>query len=137
MDRTNEQLQLELKAAYKTIEKLLKDISEKNEKLKSLEEMLRRAPLPVIQNKRIMEAPSAEQQIAFTQIERLRLASEQRSLTLEEAKLFDILVKNKRLAEDKSTENISKGTYYAVNDIELMRIVGEASNPEEDGNEKS
>lgn len=134
MDQNNEQLRVELKAAMATIHKLLKDIAEYKEKITHLEEMLQRAPLPVVQGKKkLLEAPSAEQQIAFTQIERLRLASEQRSLTLEEAKLFDILVKNKRLAEDKSTANVSKATYREVDDIELMKMVGDAPNPEENG----
>lgn len=119
-------------AAMKTITKLIMEMAEKNEKIKHLEEMLKRSPLPVVRNdNKLTQIASPEQQIAMTQIERLRLASEQRSLTLEEAKLFDILVKNKRLAEDKSTANVSKGTYRDVDDIELMKIVGVAPNPEE------
>lgn len=132
MDKSVEEMQRELAAAMKTITNLLKDLEEKKLKIKHLEEILRRTPLPSVpRSPRIFEPPSAEQQIAITQIERLRVASEQRPLTLEEAKLFDILVKNKRLAEDKSTANVSKGTYRDVDDIELMKLVGEAPNPEE------
>jgi hypothetical protein len=132
MSKTRDQLQLELDAALKVITDLLEKGAEKNQTIKHLEEMLKRAPLPVVRSPKAFDPPSAEQQIAVTQIERLRLASEQRALTLEEAKLFDILVKNKRLADDKSTANISKGTYRDVDDVELMKIVGEAPNPEED-----
>lgn len=126
-------MQRELTAAMKTITNLLEELAATKENVKHLEEMLKRAPLPVIRrDNRITQVATPEQQIATTQIERLRIASEQRSLTLEEAKLFDILVKNKRLADDKSTANVSRGTYRDVDDIELMKLVGDAPNPEEE-----
>lgn len=133
MDKSYEQLQVELKAAMQTIVKLLKDIEDYKAQIAHLEDMLKRAPLPsVSSSRRLVQATTPEQQIAIQQIERLRQASEQRSLTLEEAKLYDILVKNKRLSDDKSTANISKATYRDVDDIELMKIVGDAPNPEEE-----
>lgn len=50
---------------------------------------------------------SDEEEIASIQIARLKTISKERQLTLEEVRIFDFLVKNKRLSKEDSTEIIS------------------------------
>lgn len=118
-----DQLQRELDAALKTISKLLKDLSDKHQKIQNLEDMLKRAPLPVVQKPQKIAEMTVEGEIADIQLERLREASRHRPLTLEETRMYDLLVKNKRLAAEQSTINVSKGGYRDLPDIELMKFV--------------
>src|SRR5271154_6356509 len=87
----------ECKAAMLTIDKLLKDNSQKNEEIKHLQSLISQA-IPVIKKESQMISVSVmpEEEIAATQLERLRQAAKVRSLTLEEIRAFDLLVKNKR-----------------------------------------
>jgi hypothetical protein len=132
-----ERLEREVKAAILTIQKLSKDLSDKNQKIKHLEELLAKT-VPLIP-KKLPEKPSiqskvtSEESIAETQLERLRQASEQRTLTLEEIRAYDLLVKNKRLSQDESTVNLQKGGYREVSDIELLKIAEKASEHSDKG----
>jgi hypothetical protein len=118
-------LERENRAAFLTIERLSKELSEKSQKLKHLEDLLSKntpvlvpSATPAIKTK-----VTSEESIAETQLERLRQISEQRSLTLEETRMYDLLVKNKRLSQDESTVNLQKGGYRDVSDIELLKAV--------------
>ncbi len=128
-------MQRELNAAMKTIAKLLKDISDKTEKIKSLEEMLKRAPLPVVQPKsKLVVNPTSEEEIATLQLERLRHAAQSRQLTLEEVRMYDLLVKNKRLSQDESTINLNKGSYRDVSEADLLKIARPVGDTDESDN---
>ena len=113
-------------ASMRTIEKLLKDISKKNEELTHLQELISKT-VPVVQSqpdnkKKVQFDLTPEEEIALMQLDRLRKVAQTRSLTLEETKIFDLLVKNKRLAQDESTVNLSKASYRDVSEITLAQI---------------
>lgn len=130
VDLSLEQLKRELvslsrenQAAMKTIEKLLKDIHKKNEEIASLKDILSKSvPLlaaPVDLSKLDL---SPEEEIANLQLARLNEAAQKRVLTLEETRMYDLLVKNKRLAQDKSSSNNTKGSFRDVSEVELIKI---------------
>lgn len=131
LKRKYQALQRENHAAFKTIDKLLKDISKKNEEIQELQRLLS-ASVPAIQpeEKKVKLEITSEEEIAVFQLERLRQAAKIRSLTLEETRMYDLLVKNKRLATGESTINLPKGGYRDVNEIELLKIA-ESSKPDE------
>ena len=114
-------------AAMKTIEKLLKDINKKNEEISHLKELLSKS-VPVVQSPtpKNENKISPEEEIADLQLAKLNQIAKTRSLTLEETRMYDLLVKNKRLAQGKSTDNLSKGNYRDVDEIELIKIAGKA-----------
>ncbi len=116
-------LKRENQAAMATIAKLLKDINKKNEEIGSLQNLLS-STVPVVQTPKDLTKSenTPEGEIADLQLERLRQAAKARTLTLEETRMFDLLVKNKRLAQDKSTENFSKGSFRDVTELELVKI---------------
>ncbi len=113
----------ENRAAMLTIDKLLKDANIKNEEIQHLKSLIAQA-VPVIKK----EAPdfsktvSPEEEIAQLQLERLRQAAQARTLTLEETRMFDLLVKNKRLVLDESTINLGKNQYRDVADADLLKL---------------
>lgn len=110
-------------AAMQTIQKLLKDLNKKTEENAQIQEMLaQNVPVITKETPKIAETISAEEEIADYQLEKLRNAARTRSLTLEEVRMYDLLVKNKRLGQGKSTENHSKGEYREIDVIELMKI---------------
>lgn len=118
-------LKRENNAALKTVDKLLKDLNHKAEEIKSLQTLISQT-VPVIKkdSPKVAITISAEEEIAQLQLERLRLAANSRTLTLEETRMFDLLVKNKRLSQDESTINLSKANYRDVSDADLLQIVG-------------
>lgn len=125
-------LKRENQAAMKTIEKLLKDISKKNEEIGHLQSMVGQM-VPVVQahpdNKRKIQVElTPEEEISLTQLDRLRKIAQTRALTLEETKIFDLLVKNKRLSQDESTINLSKSQWRTVDEVDLLQI---ASRPDD------
>ncbi len=116
-------LKRENQAAMKTIEKLLKDLSKKNEEISHLQSLVSQAvPVKVPDKKKISVEISAEEEIAMIQLNKLRQVAQSRALTLEETKIFDLLVKNKRLSQDESTVNMSKASYRDVSEIDLLQI---------------
>jgi hypothetical protein len=52
----------------------------------------------------IVRPLSDEEEIASIQLEKIKMMSRERQLTLEEAKLYDIYVKNKKLAQGEATQ---------------------------------
>jgi hypothetical protein len=118
--------QRELNAAYKTIDKLLKDSNKKEEKLRSLEGLIQKTtpmllPAP---KKGLIVSVSPEEEIAELQLSRLREDAQHRKLTLEEARIYDLLVKNKRLSQEKSTVTVENPSYKEVPLKDLLEIAG-------------
>jgi len=117
-------LNRENQAAIKTIEKLLKDIKNKNDEIASLKSLLSKS-VPLITDASKPET-TPEEQIADLQLASLLAAAQKRVLTLEETRMYDLLVKNKRLAQEKSNSNQPKGSFRDVSEIDLIKI---ASSP--------
>jgi hypothetical protein len=116
-------------AALKTVEKLLKDIHKKNLEIEHLKELVSKS-VPVVQP--IKQIPtSPEEEIAEIQLAKLNDIAKNRSLTLEEIRAYDLLVKNKRLSQDKSTKNVAAGHFRDVSDIELIKIIGKSDDSRE------
>lgn len=114
-------------AALKTIEKLLKDIQKKNEEIAHLKDLLSKS-VPILQLPVEKQPPkvSPEEEIAEIQLAKLNQIAKTRSLTLEETRMYDLLVKNKRLTQEKSTQNLQKGNFRDVSEIELIKIAGKS-----------
>lgn len=129
-------LKRENKAYNLTVDKLLKDGNQKNEQIKHLESLVSQN-VPVIkhENQKLSIAVMPEEEIAQIQLERLRQSAKVRPLTLEEVRMFDLLVKNKRLVLDESTINLGKNQYRDVADAELLKLAAaevKASDPDAD-----
>lgn len=113
----------ENRAAMLTIDKLLKDANIKSEEIKHLQSLVSQT-VPVIKkdSQKLSVAISAEEEITQLQLERLRKAANARTLTLEETRMYDLLVKNKRLVLDESTINLGKNQYRDVTDADLLKL---------------
>jgi hypothetical protein len=69
-----------------------------------------------------------EQEILEQQIHRIQAVSRERTLTLEETKMLDLHIKNKRLLDDKSTVNAEYKDIKNSSINDLMRLAeGEPS----------
>lgn len=124
-------LKRENQAAMKTIEKLLKDLSKKNEEITHLQTMVTQTvPVASPQKKKLTIDITPEEEIAAVQLDRLRKVAQTRALTLEETKIFDLLVKNKRLSQDESTINLSKANYRDVSEVALLEIASTSDDPD-------
>lgn len=132
LKKENLTLSRENHAAMQTITKLLKELNLKNEKINSLETLINQT-VPVIlpEPKKIQTSLTPEQEIADYQLERLRKTARDRVLTLEETRMFDLLVKNKHLSQEKSNKNLSKSTYRDVSEVELIQIANKSDEPSE------
>lgn len=130
-------LSRENKAAMLTIDKLLKDANQKNEEIKHLQNLIAQA-VPVVKKEvsKFVASVTAEEEIAQTQLERLRQAAKSRILTLEETRMFDLLVKNKRLVLDESTINLGKNQYRDVADADLLRLAASQVKPPDESDSK-
>jgi len=120
-------------AALKTIDKLLKDLNQKSEEIKHLQSLVTQT-VPVLkkETEKINLDVTPEEEIAALQLERLRNAARTRTLTLEETRMYDLLVKNKRLSQDESTINLSKSNYRDVTDADLLQIAGKNESDDTD-----
>lgn len=85
-----------------TIDNLLKTLEQRDDEVSHLKRLLMGSAIPIIgeASKILM---SDEEVIAEKQLQRLRTMSMERDLTLDEVKRFDLLVKNKRLAQGNAT----------------------------------
>lgn len=129
-------LKRENHAALITIDKLLKDLSQKTEQIKHLENLVSQN-VPTIKKEagKLTLQIDAATEIAELQLERLRQSANARTLTLEETRMFDLLVKNKRLAQDESTINLNKNQYRDVKDADLLQIAAAEVKPSDDSND--
>jgi len=66
--------------------------------------------------------PSSEREIAEIQLARLQEISRNRNLTLEEIKMYDLLVKNLMLIKGKPTSINGKNKVDNLSDAELLNI---------------
>ena len=115
-----------------TLQKL-KDISVLNKEMEALKNQLKEkdreiaslksAPRPIDNSISRLDV-SSEQVIAETQLKLLEeKALSGHPLSLEEIRIYDLLVKNKRLATGESTENASFRVLPSnIEDAELLRI---------------
>lgn len=129
----NTRLERELRAAVVTVEKLLKSIREKDDRIKHLESLVKSA-VPVVvpkQDKLVQNVMAPEEEISDVQLHRLREISRERQLTLEETKMYDLLVKNKRLSQEGTQPKSQKPTFRDVKDADLLEIVGRPIDAEE------
>lgn len=102
-----------------TIDKLVKKLEEKDNEILSLQQELNQTTF-----KNIAVPLADEELISNAQLDRLKNAALNRELSLEEVKKFDLLVKNKRLAQGDSTTIISdyKSLPPGIQKPELIRI---------------
>lgn len=66
----------------------------------------------------------SEEEIALVQLERLRDIARQRLLSSEEAKIYDILVKNLRLSQGQPTTMNADYTKESLDDSRLIEVAG-------------
>ncbi len=123
-------LKRENNAALATIDKLLRDLSKKTEEIKHLQSLVTQV-VPVIK-KEISTTVTPEEEIAEIQLERLRGTARSRTLTLEEIRAYDLLVKNKRLGQDQSTINLSKANYRDISSEVLIEAASKNDSDTED-----
>jgi hypothetical protein len=79
---------------------LKQQLSEKTKHIQHLEDILKHT---VSSYSPIINEVTDEEMIALKQLERLKEAAQIRPLSLEEVRIYDLLVKNKRLAQGKET----------------------------------
>lgn len=123
LKQENIRLKRELNAAVITIDKLLQQANTYREEITSLQSLVS-ATVPVLAapapSLTVKEEKTPAQLIADSQLERLKAAALTRQLTLEEVRIYDFLVKNQRLSNEKPEE--PKSNYREVSDIELIKI---------------
>jgi hypothetical protein len=106
-----------------SIDNLLKTLDQKDDEIRHLKQLLVGSQLPTFgEVSRILL--SDEEIIAEKQLGRLRNMSMERDLTLDEVKRFDLLVKNKRLAQGNATTIESKpvGLPKDMSNDQLMKL---------------
>lgn len=104
-----------------TVEKLMAELTRKEDLIKHLEHLLGNSA-QIIQTGVIMHV-SDEEQIVMKQLERLKQDAMVRALTLDEMKILDLAVKNKRLSQgNPTTIDGKKNTLNALPHGELMKI---------------
>ncbi len=86
----------------KELLKLQDQLKQRDEQIKHLEEMLQSVNIPVYSP--VINEVTDEEMIALKQLERLKEAAQIRPLSLEEVRIYDLLVKNKRLAQGNATD---------------------------------
>lgn len=123
-------LQLEDKciALSQSINLLLKKIESKEEELGHLKRILSQS-VPII-GQAVPINISDEEHIAEIQLQKLKENSRTRELTLDEIRKFDLLVKNKRLAQGNATE-IEGKTKGLPKNISTSRLIELASKKEQ------
>lgn len=84
------------------LQDLKKQLKEKDNKIEHLEMMLKSISNSTYMP--ILPEVTDEEMIALKQLERLKDAAQIRPLSLEEVRIYDLLVKNKRLAQGSATD---------------------------------
>lgn len=101
------------------LQDLKKQLKEKDSKIEHLEMMLKSIANPTYMP--ILPEVTDEEMIALKQLERLKEAAQIRPLSLEEVRIYDLLVKNKRLAQGSATD-IMDTVKLPQDKKELMKI---------------
>jgi hypothetical protein len=105
-----------------TVDKLLKSIEEKDSEILALQRRLNGEGSSLV---RPLAVPLPDEElISNSQLERLKHAAMNRELSLEEVKKFDLLVKNKRLAQGETTTIVAdyKNLPANLQKTELIKI---------------
>jgi len=108
-------LRKENKALYETVGKLCKELDRIRE----------------IDRKKTSLILTPEEELCEVQINNLNGISRERKLTLEEVKMLDLLIKNKRLIKKQSTSNNELTLPEEMSDEDLMRIAESVENEKE------
>jgi hypothetical protein len=106
-----------IETQHKTIEKLCKQIEILKEKTTHLENILKQVVKPGL-----VADVSQEELICIEQIDIIKNRSSQRELTTDEVKKLDLLIKNLKLLRQESTVIMSKSSYRALPEDELLSI---------------
>ncbi len=127
-------LELEQKhiALGQALDKALKSIEEKQQEISHLKSMLQ-STVPVIGRAEPILL-SDEEMISEMQLKQLKDTAMLRSLTLEEVKKFDLLVKNKRLAQGNPT-NVIEAKKIPQSKDELLLIASQNLENKDEHNE--
>lgn len=123
-------LQLENKCIVlaQSIDLLLKKLESKEEEVSQLKRILSQS-VPIV-GQAVPIHISDEEHIAEIQLQKLKENSRSRELTLDEIRKFDLLVKNKRLAQGSATEIEGKAKSLPKN-ISTSRLIELASKKEQ------
>lgn len=106
-----------IETQHKTIEQLCKQIEVLKEKNTHLENVLKQVVRPGL-----VADVSQEELICIEQIDIIKNRSSQRELTTDEVKKLDLLIKNLKLLRQESTVIMSKSSYRALPEDELLSI---------------
>ena len=108
-------------------EKLTKEIDNKNDTIDALKRRVNGDTSIVVPRAQV----SPEEVIAETQLKLLEERAMRQTLTLEEIKIYDLLVKNKRLTLGQSTENASYRVLPANTDEKSLLEIAQSNVQEE------
>lgn len=103
-----------------TVDALLRQMQDKDDELVQLKSMLQKSVSPL--DTAVPMEITDEEIIALNQLQRLKEAAKARELTLDEIKRFDLLVKNKRLAQGNATSINANGLPHELGTSELLKI---------------
>jgi hypothetical protein len=114
--KSKKDLELFAQAQYDLINRIQEENQILRQKVESLEKMLMQSSSVLSIN------VSPEEEICVHQIELIRSKSRERSLSLDEIKQLDLLVKNLRLIREKSTEILDDVSYRDIKEADLVSI---------------
>lgn len=120
-------LEKKCEALSETVEQLLKAIEDKEVEITELKAMLSNSSLQTVGS--VVElALDDEVFIADMQLRKLKDAAKVRQLTLDEVRMFDLLVKNKRLAKGDATtiDGKSKDSIKKLSKPELLKLAAKS-----------
>ncbi len=121
------QMEKDNTALGETLDKALKALESKEQEIKHLQTLLHGA----VPNLTPLAHPiSDEEMIALRQLESLKLTAMSRDLTLEEIKKYDLLVKNKRLAQGNPTQIDAEFERLPSDPSELKKLASKKIKPE-------
>lgn len=122
-----EMLQLEIKnltknsvAMSETIDKLVKALEQREQEIAQLKSMLM-SVTPIV-GEAVPLVISDEELIADVQLRKLKEDALARPLTLDEIKKYDLLIKNKRLAQGNATAIEAKGLPKDISKNKLLEL---------------
>lgn len=123
------QMEKDNTALGESLDKALHALEKKYQEIKHLQQLLHGA----VPNLTTLAQPiSDEEMIALRQLESLKLSAMTRELTLEEIKKYDLLVKNKRLAQGNPTQIDAEFERLPSDTTELKKLASRKIKPEEE-----